>query len=210
MINKYVVSLLILVLFTVTFKETLAFPSSDSLVTRDTLEKSNKFQPVDAEKEIKFIETELAPQNIRIIFNEFFTHYLSIKDALAYNDPAGAQRNTLKLLDQMKERSKEIDKDSIDARWSLFAQNFDNIRSQVESLNFISEQRFMFSQISYGLQNFIKQYGLYDKTIYLMECKGSSTSGSGAWLSDSRDNNNPYLGSINDTTCSKVKEVWVF
>ncbi len=43
-----------------------------------------------------------------------------------------------------------------------------------------------------------------------MECKDDAKNIDDSWLSDSRDKKNPYLGSINDSVCAMVKEIWVF
>ena len=168
------------------------------------------YQLPESEVEIVFDESNLAPKNVRLIFNELFKQYILVKDALVYGDSFSATRNTLKLLDDMKSKTKDLDDLNKDARWVLFIKNYDRIRSKAESTTFISEQRFLFNEITNGLQNFIKQFGLYNKTIYLMQCSSDSSAGNSVWFSGSRDKKNPYLGLQNDTTCAKVKEVWKF
>ncbi|MEO8664461.1 MAG: DUF3347 domain-containing protein [Ignavibacteria bacterium] len=175
--------------------------------SNDTIEnkKGNREVP-----EIKFDNSKLAPVNVRNIFNELFKQYLTVKDALAYNDAEGAKRNTLTLLDQMRSKLKDIELLNKDARWLLFLHNYESIYSKVEAADFISDQRFLFGEINTGLQEFIKYYGLYNKTIYLFQCSNAGKNINGTWLSDKEDKKNPYLGSINDTSCTKVKESWVF
>lgn len=168
------------------------------------------YQLPESEVEIVFDESNLAPKNVRLIFNELFKQYILVKDALVYGDSFSATRNTLKLLEDMKSKTKDLDDLNKDARWVLFIKNYDRIRSKAESTTFISEQRFLFNEITNGLQNFIKQFGLYNKTIYLMQCSSDSSAGNSVWFSGSRDKKNPYLGLQNDTTCAKVKEVWKF
>ncbi|MBK6773698.1 MAG: DUF3347 domain-containing protein [Ignavibacteria bacterium] len=168
------------------------------------------YQLPESEVEIVFDESNLAPKNVRMIFNELFKQYILVKDALVYGDSFSATRNTLRLLDDMKSKTKDLDDLNKDARWVLFIKNYDRIRSKAESTTFISEQRFLFNEITNGLQNFIKQFGLYNKTIYLMQCSSDSSAGNSVWFSGSRDKKNPYLGLQNDTTCAKVKEVWKF
>lgn len=168
------------------------------------------YQLPESEVEIVFDESDLAPKNVRMIFNELFKQYILVKDALVYGDSFSATGNTLKLLDDMKSKTKDLDDLNKDARWVLFIKNYDRIRSKAESTTFISEQRFLFNEITNGLQNFIKQFGLYNKTIYLMQCSSDSSAGNSVWFSGSRDKKNPYLGLQNDTTCAKVKEVWKF
>lgn len=184
---------------------------SDSLVSRDTTKNnSTSFKSADTEIEITFDDKILAPKDVRIIFNQLFRQYTSIKDALAYNDPYGAVSNTLKLLDEMKTKSQKIELLNKDDRWVFFVKNFDGIKKKVESATFISEQRFLFNEITAGIRTFIKQYGLSDKTIYVYQCSTASELGTATWLSDKRDNKNPYLGLTKDTACAKVKEVWKF
>ena len=168
------------------------------------------YQLPESEVEIVFDESNLAPKNVRMIFNELFKQYILVKDALVYGDSFSATRNTLRLLDDMKSKTKDLDDLNKDAIWVLFIKNYDRIRSKAESTTFISEQRFLFNEITNGLQNFIKQFGLYNKTIYLMQCSSDSSAGNSVWFSGSRDKKNPYLGLQNDTTCAKVKEVWKF
>ena len=184
---------------------------ADTILSRDSLNsKSDKIIKTESEPVIIFDESKIAPQNVRIIFNELFRQYIAVKDALVYNDSYNSVRNTLKLLDDMRSKTKNIDLLNKDDRWVFFMNNFDNIRNKAESAKFISEQRFLFNEITDGLKNFIKQYGLYDKTIYLMKCTAGSQAGNTEWFSDSRDKKNPYLGLLNDTANIKVKEVWKF
>ena len=184
---------------------------ADSLVSRDTINnKQDNLPESNSETVIVFNESRLAPQNVRMIFNELFRQYISIKDALVYSDPYNSRRNTLKLLEDMKSKTKDIGLLNSDDRWVFFINNYDNIRSKVEAAEFISQQRFIFSEITIGIQNFIKQFGLYNKTIYLMKSTGETQYGNNEWLSDSKDKKNPYLGKINDTTYTEVKEAWKF
>ena len=184
---------------------------ADTLVSRDTINnKQDNLPESNSETVIVFNESRLAPQNVRMIFNELFRQYISIKDALVYSDPYNSRRNTLKLLEDMKSKTKDIGLLNSDDRWVFFINNYDNIRSKVEAAEFISQQRFIFSEITIGIQNFIKQFGLYNKTIYLMKSTGESQYGNNEWLSDSKDKKNPYLGKINDTTYTEVKEAWKF
>jgi len=187
------------------------YKSSDTILLSDSIKKkSEKIQKEGSETVIIFDESKIAPQNVRIIFNELFKQYIAVKDALVYNDSYNSVRNTLKLLDDMRSKTKNIDLLNIDDRWVFFMNNFDNIRKKAESAKFISEQRFLFNEITNGLKNFIQQYGLYDKTIYLMKCTAGSQAGNTEWFSDSRDKKNPYLGLLNDTANIKVVEVWKF
>lgn len=190
---------------------TQVYQPGDSLVSKDTLNKNSEIiVQKKSEIEITFNKSNLAPQNVRIIFNELFKQYLTVKDALVYNDSYNAKRNTLKLLDDMKSKTKDIDILSNDDRWTIFIKNFDNVRNKVESTTFISEQRFLFNEITNGIGDFIKQYGLNDKTIYFMQCQSDSETGNGKWFSDKRDKKNPYLGLLNDTICVNVMQVWKF
>ncbi|MDQ3194493.1 MAG: DUF3347 domain-containing protein [Bacteroidota bacterium] len=204
----------ILLCITLTGSTTARAVTSDSTVlkiSKDTTEKKPRiFNNEEKEQEIKFDKSNLAPQKVRIIFNDLFSQYLKIKDALSYSDESGAKRNTLTLLEHMKSKTEAIEIINKDERWILFLHNYESIRSKVEAANFIAEQRFLFGEISRGIQEFIKYYGLNDKTIYLMNCKNDEKNVNASWLTDSRDKKNPFLGSINDTVCSKVKEVWVF
>ncbi|MBK8981467.1 MAG: DUF3347 domain-containing protein [Ignavibacteria bacterium] len=191
------------------------YSPADSTVKSDTVKSRFEIRQMpeiktNTETEIVFDGSGLAPQNVRVKFNEFFKQYLAIKDALVYNDSYSAVRNTIKLLDDMRSKSADIDILNKDDIWIFFINNYDNIRRKVESAKFITEQRFLFNEITTGLKTFIKQYGLYDKTIYLMQNTSDSTSVNAEWLSDSRDKKNPYLGLMKDTIFVRVKEVWKF
>ncbi|MEO8446141.1 MAG: DUF3347 domain-containing protein [bacterium] len=164
-----------------------------------------------SQKEIVFDKSKLAPQNVRLIFNEFFKQYSGIRDALAYNDASGAERYAVQLLDKMRSEALEINKDNKDVRWELLDQNYENIKKKISSQGSIADQRFAFSEISEYIQTFIKQYGLYDKTIFLLQCDKDSRYGKGEWLaSDTVFVKNPYLGIVNDTVCAKVNQIWKF
>lgn len=184
---------------------------ADTVVKKDTLDKKqDKSHNNNPETVLVFDDSKLAPQNVRMIFNELFRQYITIKEALVYSDPYNSKRNTLKLLEDMRSKTKDIQLLKRDDRWTFFVNNYDNIRSKVEAADFISQQRFLFNEITNGIQNFIKQFGLYNKTIYLMKSTAESQYGNNEWLSDSKDEKNPYLGMINDTTNTKVIEAWKF
>lgn len=182
----------------------------DSIIKKDTSEKITKLNPTNPEVTLRFNNAKLAPLNVRIIFNDFFKKYIGIKESLVYNDSYGAGSKTLALLDEMKSKSDIVMKEINDARWEIFMQNYDNITNKVKSIKFISDQRFTFNEISRGLQSFIKQYGLHDMTLYLMYYNDKETNTNLYWMSDKRDNKNPYLGTMNDSLNSTVKEIWIY
>ena len=140
----------------------------------------------------------------------FFQKYIGIKESLVYNDSYGAGSKTLALVEEMKAKSDIVMKETNDARWEIFTLNYDNIRNKVKDIKFISDQRFTFNEISRGLQSFVKQYGLRDKTVYLMYYKDDDTGRNQYWMSDKKDNKNPYLGTMKDSVNAKVKEIWIF
>ena len=209
--KKLIWIIIICMNFTFSLFADLRYSQSETIVSRDSVKvKKGIYKLSESEVEIVFNDSNLAPKKVRMVFNELFRQYVTVKDALVYGDSFSATKNTIKLLDDMKSKTKDLDDLNKDARWLLFVKNYDRIRSKAESATFISEQRFLFNEITTGLQNFIKQYGLYDKTIFLMQCSSDSSAGNEIWFSDSRDNKNPYLGLQNDTICAKVKEVWKF
>lgn len=182
----------------------------DTIIRKDSIKKTNEFKQNNSEVTIKFDGTKLAPLNVRIIFNDFFKKYIGVKESLVYNDSYGAGSKTLTLLDEMKAKSDEITKDTKDARWDIFIKNYNSIKKKVQDIKFISDQRFTFNEISRGLEIFIKQYGLHDKTVYIMKYKNKETNNYMYWMSDKNDNKNPYTGSKIDSSNVIVKEVWVF
>ena len=213
--KKTLLSILFLISLSGSLQAGIYYSPPDSTEKSDTVKYKFEIRQLpliktDSETEIVFDGSGLAPQNVRVIFNEFFKQYMAIKDALVYNDSYSAVRNTVKLLDDMRSKSADIDVLNKDDIWIFFISNYENIRRKAESARFISEQRFLFNEITTGLKTFIKQYGLFDKTIYLMQNTSDSASVNAEWLSDKRDKKNPYLGLLNDTNFVKVKEVWKF
>lgn len=201
----------VLILLAGSLSANVKFNLSDEVLLRDTIHNSSeKIQKQNSETVIRIDESKIAPRNVRIIFNELFRQYISVKDALVYNDSYNFISNTLKLLDDMKTKTKDLELLNKDERWMFFINNFDSIRRKAESTKFISEQRFLFNEITNGLKKFLKQFGLYDKTIYLMKSTADSHSENSEWFSDSRDKKNPYLGLLNDSANIKVLEVWIF
>jgi len=77
----------ILLCITLTGSTTARAVPSDSTVlkiSKDTTEKKPRiFNNEETEQEIKFDKSNLAPQKVRIIFNDLFSQYLKIKDALS-------------------------------------------------------------------------------------------------------------------------------
>ncbi|HRJ98855.1 MAG TPA: DUF3347 domain-containing protein [Ignavibacteria bacterium] len=210
-----ILNILLFIFLAGSLKAEMLYSPADSTVVSDTLKSRFEIRQLphiktDSETETVFEGPGLAPQNVRVVFNDFFKQYLAIKDALVYNDSYSAVRNTVKLLDDMRSKSADIEILSKDDIWIFFMSNYDNIRKKAESATFIAEQRFLFNEITSGLKTFIKQYGLFDKTIYLMQNASDSVSVNAEWLSDKRDEKNPYLGLMKDTSFVKVKEVWKF
>lgn len=190
------------------------FIASDFIALKDSLKVFKKIdkltESTESKNEIVFNEKDLAPENVRIVFNDLFKQYLSVKDALVYNDSFSAKRNTLLLIDDLKDKTKDIEILNKDDRWVFLINNYTKIRNKAESTTFISEQRFLFNEITFGLIKFIKQFGLNNKTIYIMNCNTDTPVGNASWFSDKEDRKNPYLGLMNDTLCAEVKEVWKF
>ncbi|MBS1517479.1 MAG: DUF3347 domain-containing protein [Bacteroidetes bacterium] len=207
---KYFLTVAVIFSFAFPGLRSSSFLSADSVLTNDTSAGRFRIKSMDAELRIKFNSSEIAPLDKRILFNDFFRQYSGIKDALVYNDADGAGRKTLQLLDEMKSASDKITKENDDALWKIFILNYESIRSKAESLKFITEQRFMFGEISRGIVNLIRHYGLHDKTVYLLEYRDDSLNANQQWLSDKRDARNPFIGKMNDTLHTKVKEVWIF
>lgn len=191
-----------------------AFSRYNFIAFKDSIKVFKKidkiFESTESKSEIVFNEKDLAPENVRIVFNDLFKQYLSVKDALVYNDAFSAKRNTLTLIDDLKDKTKDLEILNKDDRWVFFINNYTKIRNKANSTTFISDQRFLFNEITFGLMKFIKQFGLSDKTIYIMNCNTDTPVGNAFWLSDKIDTKNPYLGLMNDTLCAKVKEVWKF
>ena len=207
---KFIIILIFLILVSFDNSSAQTVIQKDTIIKKDTSNNSSQFIQPETEITLRFNNLKLAPLNIRLIFNDFFKKYIGIKESLVYNDSYGAGSKTLILLDEMKSKSDEVMKEINDARWEIFMQNYNSIRNKVKDIKFISDQRFTFSEISRGLQSFIKQYGLHDQTLYLMYYKDPDTNQNKYWLSDKRDNKNPYLGTMDDSANVKIKEVWIY
>ena len=209
MIYKLTITLLFLITGFYNYQSDKTYNLQDTIITKDT-NKISQIKQSNSEITLRFNNLKLAPVNVRIIFNDFFKKYIGIKESLVYNDSYGAGSKTIVLLDDMKSKSDEVMKGINDARWEIFMQNYNSIRNKVKDIKFIADQRFTFSEISRGLQGFIRQYGLHDQTVYLMYYKDEESNEIKYWLSDKRDNKNPYLGTMDDSLNAIVKEVWIY
>ncbi|MCB0728232.1 MAG: DUF3347 domain-containing protein [Ignavibacteriae bacterium] len=209
MIYKLTITLLFLITGFYNYQSDQTYNLQDTIITKDT-NKISQIKQSNSEITLRFNNLKLAPVNVRIIFNDFFKKYIGIKESLVYNDSYGAGSKTIVLLDDMKSKSDEVMKGINDARWEIFMQNYNSIRNKVKDIKFIADQRFTFSEISRGLQGFIRQYGLHDQTVYLMYYKDEESNEIKYWLSDKRDNKNPYLGTMDDSLNAIVKEVWIY
>ncbi|HMQ67837.1 MAG TPA: DUF3347 domain-containing protein [Ignavibacteria bacterium] len=209
MIFKITIALLLLISGFYSHPSDQTLILQDSIIKKDTT-KTPQMKQSNSEITLRFNNLKLAPVNVRIIFSDFFKKYIGVKESLVYNDSYGAGSKTIVLLDEMKSKSDEVMKGINDARWEIFIQNYNSIRNKVKDIKFIDDQRFTFSEISRGLQGFIRQYGLHDQTVYLMYYKDPDTNETRYWLSDKRDNKNPYLGTMDDSLNVNVKEVWIY
>lgn len=142
-------------------------------------------------------------ENTRMILSEQFGNYLLIKNSLSDNDSISAQLHASQFLENLLSMSDKIGKSNLSRNWELFLRFAPEAQKRIASSNSLSEQRFFFGIVSNFIIDLIKDNGIENYTIHILQCSDKSILGAGKWLSDVNDGKNPFLGPGNES-CIEV------
>lgn len=139
------------------------------------------------------------------ITNEVIPAYLQIKNGLANDNGQEAATGGKALMDALS----KIDNTSLSADQKKSYQDIaDDAKQMAEHIatnaDKIEHQREHFEMLSNDVYDLVKTFGA-TQTLYKEFCPMYNNNKGGAWISDSKEIKNPYLGK-KMTTCGSVKE----
>jgi hypothetical protein len=161
-------------------------------------------------KEIIYDISMLAPEYSRQMVTDVFVDYMLLKNTLAKGNAADAKVTALTIFKVIADYRRTMDPKFLQDS-KKFSEDMAELKEKVKQSTTLYELRKNFSTLNYRFIDFIKSYGLYDKTIYLYQCNDNPAYGAGYWLSDSKtDKKNPYNDIYSNDDCINVKESWTF
>ena len=157
--------------------------------------------------------TKLASADFRKKINKIFSHYIDIKNNLAKDDSETVQKHVIEMNEALQEAGIKKGSEKLD-NWSSMYSKLKMIISDIDGAASLSKQRVLFSDLTSATLDFIKKYGLYDKTIYYLQCDKAGAVKNAAWLTESKDTDNPYFGkdrsNEKSAPCYKLTGAWKF
>ncbi len=163
-----------------------------------------------AQTEIFFANSKLGSVYERQMVTDVLVDYMLLKNSLAKGKAADARTTTLTIIAVIADYSRSMDQNLLpDSK--KFKSDLAALKEKVKKSTTLAEARANFSALNNSFIEFIKSYGLYNKTIYLYQCDGNSTYRNGYWLSTSMtDKMNPYFDQDVSDDCYDLKESWSF
>lgn len=163
-----------------------------------------------AQTEISFDNSKLGSVYERQMVTDVLVDYMLLKSSLAKGKATDARTTTLTILGVIADYSRSMDLNLLpDSK--RFRQDLAALKEKVKISTTLAEARANFSALNNSFSEFVKSYGLYNKTIYLYKCDDNSVYRNGYWLSNSMtDKMNPYIGQDASDDCYDVKESWSF
>jgi hypothetical protein len=157
--------------------------------------------------------TKLMRKSFRSDLNDVFEEYSDIKDELADDDTAGVVNQTQELKDALADIQKESVTGNMAGSWNGWVSSAEKLADKMVSAGTLEKQREVFGELTASVEKLVKEYGLSDMTIYKVSCS-TVKSKINYWLTDSKDNINPYYGKdkSNEKTkpCIEVQQAWKF
>jgi hypothetical protein len=157
--------------------------------------------------------SKLSRKTFRADLNDIFDEYSDIKDELADDDTAGVLKQAGEFKDALAKVQKEAASEKLSGSWKLWISSAEKLAAEMAAAKTLEKQREVFGELTSTVESLVKDFGLNDITIYKVSCSTIKTKNS-YWLTDSKDNVNPYYGKdkSNDKSkpCIEVKQAWKF
>jgi|SRR3990172_9875627 len=173
-------------------------------VDKDSLFKSASVTKIDVSK--------MTREELRKKINDVYEQYSKIRDELSDDDPEDIKRHTLKLRKTLLDiQTETVASGEYNSDWDNRVYQMESAALKMEMSKDLNEHRALFSDMSTVMENMIKNFGAYDKTLYKLTCTNIPDK---PWLTDSKDLKNPYFGkeelTDNVETCIEITEAWEF
>src|SRR4030095_16122611 len=175
----------------------------NKLSTKDTL--------FDNAKVVKVDNSKLPAGDFRKRLNDVFDHYNDIKDNLANDDSSGVSKHATELKKALANVQKDTASQKLGSKWKTWVSSVEKTATELETTKSLEKQRNAFSVLSSSMEEMVKNFGIYNETIYKMKC---ATMPGKTWLTDTKKINNPYSGKEKANgksgQCAQVVEAWEF
>jgi hypothetical protein len=176
-----------------------------SLVGKDTIFNNAKITEVDV--------SSSPSKEFRKRNNEVFSHYIDIKNKLEKDDSAGVKDHAKEMRESLQKTDSLKGTEKL-SNWNASVSSLQKVIRELEAANTLDKQRPIFNSLTESMLGFIKKYGLYNKTIYYMQCDNAASVKNAAWIVDNKDTDNPYYGknktNEQSVPCYKLKDAWKF
>lgn len=135
----------------------------------------------------------LAGKDFRKKLNDIFDEYSDIKDELADDDTSEVIKQADEFSKTLMKVQSEGASESPGTKWKLWVSSAEIIASDLKTAENLAVQRKIFSDLSSIMETMIRSMGLSDKTVYKLSCSDVKVKNN-FWLTDSKNNKNPYYG----------------
>lgn len=158
-------------------------------------------------------ESKLAGKTFRDKLNDIFDEYADIKDELADDDSAAVMKQADEFQQALMKAQTEAASEKVTSTWKLWVSSVEKITADLKAEKSLDKQRILFSELTVSTESMIKNFGLNNITVYRVSCETVKQKNS-YWLTDSKDNANPYHGKDKSNEkskpCINVEKVWEF
>lgn len=151
----------------------------------------------------------LAPAEFRLRLNETFMEYTHLRLALADNKSTEAIMQTNQMKKSIGNLKTELLSENLKKVWDKLNLKIEECCKGLTTTEDIEKQRKKFTEITGIITELVKNFGLSNKTVYILSCTDKKA---GSWLADTKDISNPYLGktAAGEKPCVEVKEAIKF
>lgn len=161
-------------------------------------------------KVVNYDISNLASERDRVMVTDVFVDYMLLKNSLAKNNLADAQLTIETMIKVIADYRQTMDPKYLPSS-KKFTEDMAALKEKVNKSTTLEENRINFSILNNSFMEFIKSYGMKNKTIYLFQCNENKEYGNGYWMSDVKnDTRNPYADGNENSDCVNVKEIWTY
>ena len=177
-------------------------------------ENKNVFAQIDAgvhrdQITLIFDTSKLGSEYERQMVTDVLVDYMLLKNTLAKGKAADARFTASTIIKVIADYRRVMNPDLLSDP-KRFSEEMLSLKTKFRNSASLDDVRTNFSSLTEKFIEFVKSYGLYNKTIYLYQCSETDKFGQSYWISDSNtDNRNPY-GDKYSADCISLKENWIF
>lgn len=159
---------------------------------------------------IVYDNSNLASDNEKFHVTDVFVDYMLLKNSLSKGKMDDVILTTTTMIDVIADYRQYMSPDYLKDQ-KKFSRELAALKAKVNPTITLDEARKIFSSLNDHFMEYIKSYGMYNKTIYVLQCDDNKAYGNGFWMSDIKnDKRNPYTGENSGPECYKIKESWIF